>query len=451
MPEQAGPGAMFSRRSFLHGGLLAAGAVGLGAATAACGTAVGQGFAGGSVPGDTIDYWNLFSGGDGTRMAQMVSDYQADHPAVRINPVTLTWGDPYYTKLALATEGGHPPQVAVAHLSRLPGLAEAGLLRELGADELARHGIAPASFDPRALEKSHVGGRWYALPLDIHPFVLFYRTDFAARAGLLDAHGRPVGLDGVDGFLAAMRAAKRATGAYAASIGINGDTSSGWRFFSTLYGQLGGQMLAEDGRRVVFDDGRAEQALEVMRQLCVDQLVPTGIDYQGAIALFAAGRAAFHFNGEWEVTSFQKSGTPFDMARFPQLFPGAYAVNADSHALVLPRQSEDDPAHRELALDLCRGLLDATLTWAKGGHIPAWLPVRTSAAYRALKPQSNYADAAEGAYYNPTAWYTGSGSSFEQVLGDAVDQVLAGRATPGAAVATMRAGLDRMASTPSPL
>ena len=44
-----------------------------------------------------------------------------------------------------------------------------------------------------------------------------------------------------------------------------------------------------------------------------------------------------------------------------------------------------------MALTMIRTLLGQSLTWAEGGHIPAWLPVRDSAAYKKLKPQSNYA------------------------------------------------------------
>ena len=38
---------------------------------------------------------------------------------------------------------------------------------------------------------------------------------------------------------------------------------------------------------------------------------PTGIDYQGAIAMFANGQAGFHFQGEWEITTFQTAKMPF--------------------------------------------------------------------------------------------------------------------------------------------
>ena len=53
-----------------------------------------------------------------------------------------------------------------------------------------------------------------------------------------------------------------------------------------------------------------------------------------------------------------------------------------------------------MALTMIRTLLGQSLTWAEGGHIPAWLPVRDSAAYRKLKP------AVELLSRSPTTWST---------------------------------------------
>jgi multiple sugar transport system substrate-binding protein len=96
-------------------------------------------------------------------------------------------------------------------------------------------------------------------------------------------------------------------------------------------------------------------------------------------------------------------------------------------------------------------MLDQGITWGEGGHIPTWLPVQESAEYREIKPQSNYADVAESAVYDPPAWFSGSGSNFEAVTGSALGGVLAGRTTPEAAVEQMKRGVSKLARTASPL
>src|SRR5581483_3621279 len=65
----------------------------------------------GSSPTTDLTYWNLFTGGAGVRMVQMQSDFTKNHLNINLEADTLTWGDPYYTKLAMASAGGRPPDV----------------------------------------------------------------------------------------------------------------------------------------------------------------------------------------------------------------------------------------------------------------------------------------------------------------------------------------------------
>ncbi len=441
-----------SRRGLLRGAaaLAVAGAVGAGAS--GCGTAVGEGLSGAPETPGTLTFWNLFGGGDGTRMQQMEDAFRAAHPAVRLAPVTLSWGNPYYTKLALATIGRRPPDVAITHLSRLPTLAAASLLSPLRAADLGRHGLTADRFDPRAHQQAHHDGELYALPLDTHPFVLYYNPRVCEKAGLLDSSGALKPLDGADAFAAALRAGGRACGGYGAVMSITNDPSMCWRWWWTCYRQLGGGLLGADGTTVTLDEDKAVRAASYLRSLVRQGLMPGTLDQGGAISLFTTGKSAFMLDGEWDVTTVQSTKSPFGMVPVPRLFDEApYAVWADSHALVLPRSPDRQAGRLDLALTFVRSLLDNSYVWAEGGHIPAWLPTRDSDRYRRLKPESNYADATRGAAYDPPAWYSGAGSDLETVAGGAIGLLLGGAATPAAMVRDLRSGLRRLASRPSPL
>ena len=119
-----------SRRTLLRG----AGLLGLGGLLSGCGSAFVSGMAGTGPPGNTLSYWNLFGGGNGVRMLTMQQGYQKQHPGINLDAVTLAWGNPYYTKLSLATLGNRPPDVGISHLSRASILAHAGLLEPLHAE-----------------------------------------------------------------------------------------------------------------------------------------------------------------------------------------------------------------------------------------------------------------------------------------------------------------------------
>lgn len=440
-----------SRRQFLRtAALFGAG----GTALSGCGSFVASGLTGSEGDPRTVGYWNLFSGGDGVRMQEMLSAFAQQHPDLDVDAATLEWGSPFYTKVALATIGEQPPHVASAHLTRVTPLARAGLLQELHSADLAQYGLTPEKFVDRAWEQAHVDGKLYAIPLDTHPFVCFYNTDICEKAGLLDSSGELVPPRGRDGLVSALRAAKEAGAQWGGAVATIVDTSTSWRFFQTLYSQAGGRPLLEErGNRVTIDEDIAVDVLGFMRNLTIEeQLMPRDMDYGGAVAAFADGKAGFYFQGEWEISTFQDAGTPFSMTRFPHVYlERDYIVQADSHAFVLPVWPAADSRRLDAALTFVRGMLDESLTWAKGGHVPVWLPVQDSSAYRELEPQSNYADVARRAVYDPPAWYSGSGSEFEDAVGAAVSAVFSGESEPRAAVRAIRAELEGLADTPSPI
>jgi len=437
-----------ARRTLFRGALAGIGAAALGG----CSSPVAAGVVNTPLDPGTVQYWNLFGGGDGVRMQQMLDGYRKANPNIPLEAVTLTWGNPYYTKLALATVGAKPPNVAVSHLTRMTTMQEAGLLQELHPEDLARHGMSPEKFNKRAWEAGLVDGRIYAIPIDTHPWVLFYNTKICGQAGLLDGAGNLKPIQGPDAFTDALTKVKQVTGQYGATHGLIPDTATPWRFFQTLYSQLGGQVLADRGTKVVLDDAKAKQVLEFMRSLTVEKkLMPANIDYQGAIALFASGASGFHLNGEWEISTFQTAKMPFSMTLVPNVFGGQYAVQADSHTLVLPRRDGQTRQQLDQSLGFVKSLLDQSMTWAEGGHVPAWHPVAQSDAYKKLTPQSNYAAAADAAVYDPPGWFSGSGSNFEIVMGSAIGGVETGQLTPDAAIAQMRARLTALTNTPSPV
>jgi multiple sugar transport system substrate-binding protein len=442
------PGPGISRRSFLQGALVLTG----GLTVAGCGTPLGAGLVGSDVAPGTVDYWDLFGGGDGVRMQQMLDVFREEHPELGLQAVTLAWGNPYYTKLSLATLGDQPPDVAVSHLSRVPTFVAAGLLQELTPADLEAHGMTQDNFSERAWEGCQVDGKTYALPLDTHPFVLFYNTDICEQAGLLDGD-QLVSLDGPDQLVEALTKAKEVSGQWGAVCSLDADTATNWRLFQSFYSQLGGEVLAEDGTEVILDDDKALQVLDFLKSLSVDNaLMPSSVDYGGAVALFASGASGFYMQGEWEISTFQTAEMPFSMTLFPNVYGGSeYAVQADLHTLIVPKRSEDDQVRTDRALTFIRSLLDQSLTWAEGGHVPSWLPVQESTEYQDLQPQSNYAAAADAAVLDPPAWYSGSGSNFEIVMGSAIATVRAGQAEPEAAIEQMHNDLQVLADTAPPV
>ena len=111
-------------------------------------------------------------------------------------------------------------------------------------------------------------GKAYAIPLDTHPFVLFYNTKICKKAGLLgDGRASSRRSNGEKEFLDAMQRGQEGHRRQsAASSHPTTDTSTPWRMFQSLYSQLGGEMLADDGTEVVIDDAKARTCSTFMQQ-----------------------------------------------------------------------------------------------------------------------------------------------------------------------------------------
>ncbi len=179
--------------------------------------------------------------------------------------------------------------------------------------------------------------------------------------------------------------------------------------------------------------------------------MPANTDYAGSQTLMFTGKAAFYLQGEWEITTAQSiDGLKFGMVEVPTLFDKA-ACQGDSHTFVLPKKHRTE-AQLKRALGFVKAMMTESLTWAQGGHIPAYLPVLDSQAYKDLKPQSNYAGAGRhDVVYDAPAWYSGSGSNFENTVGAQIGLAQQGLATPAAALASARAQLQIYANTKNPL
>jgi len=434
-------------------GFMAAGLSTLALPLAGCGTTVAAGLAGSQLDPKTLIYWNLFGGGDGVRMQAMEAGYQKTHggPA-SLQATTFAWGNPYYSKLTLATVGDKPPDVAISHLTRAKPLADGGILDPITEEDLASVGLSSSDFNQAAWNSQRTNGKNIAIPLDTHPLVMFFNSDICKKAGLLQADGNLKPIQGMDQFEAALAAVSKATGGVAITVANVGDFATPWRFFQTLYSQHNGSTpyLANGGTKIGVDEGIAIDTLSRIQSWVKKGWLSQSLDYGTAESYLFSGKSGFYLEGEWEISTAEAvKGFKFGMVPVPQLYDKP-AAQADSHTFVLPRKDRT-PEQRKQAMGFIKSMLDQSLTWAKGGHIPAYLPTLHSTAYKNLEPQANYADAAKHAVYDAPAWYSGSGSTFESIAGAQIALVQQGAITPQGALKAISDQLQVYLRTPSPL
>lgn len=438
------PAGHVSRRRLLGYGLTGAGALLTTGSLAGCASPTAA-----AAP-SALRVWDLFQGGDGELMDKMIAAVSHGPDGFEVRRTILDWGTSYYTKLGVSAAGGRASDVAVLHLSRLAGYAPGGLLDPYDPDLLAEFGVTEHDFTAAVWKRAQHDGRLYAVPLDTHPFIVFYDRDVADRAGLLDADGALAPMKSPEALLAAGRALAKAGGGSGIVFGHVNDFAQNWRLFAALYAQTGHAFRLPDGGPAEIDTGSAVRVVELLQQLFDGRTNPKNLDYDGSVAAFVNGRAGMIMCGEWELPTLRASEVRLGAAPFPQVFERP-AVYADSHSFVLPHQAHPDPARRRQAHRYVASVVKQSLTWAEAGHIPAYLPVVEQPRHARLRPQSSYAAAAENVVLDPPNWFAGAASNFQLRMCQPLQSALLGDLSAKDAVRQMVRACDTLLRQPNPV
>ncbi|OAH09827.1 extracellular solute-binding protein [Streptomyces jeddahensis] len=427
---------------------LLAGLGGLGVAGSLAFAALGTGADALASSADTrVRYWNLFSGGDGANMIAMLNAFRKEHPGIAVKDSTLQWGNPFYTKLAMAAAGNRAPELGVMHLGRVAGFSPGRLLDPWDVDLLAKYGVRKEDFNPALWNRGVIDGKLYALPLDIHVQLCFYRKDVLKKADLLGDDGRIVPVTSTDEWFDVLKKAKAVQKKGLQTIGLwTNDQNFQWWFFVAFYTQLGGEWFNDARTEVLFDVDKATQVLEFFRQHVTDGYVipgaPTGEQFING--------APFTWEGNWSVPVFSGAKLDYGATPLPPVF-GKQATHAESHAFVLPHQAGRGGATNEAAHELAAYVVQHALQWAAGGHIPAYTPTLSTDAYKNLTPQNEYVSAMDHQATEPKVWFAGSTGVLAQDLGPTVVSSTMGSAKPAAVAQRMKAQLTKLLASKNPM
>src|ERR1700712_5825851 len=312
-----------TRMQLTRRGLLGAGLAAFAVpALAACSTPAAAGLTGAQLDPKTPIFWNLFGGGDGARMQQMEAGDRKTHGgSSSLQATVFAWGNPYYSKLTLATDGNKPPDVAVAHLTRAKLLAQGGVLDEITAEDLSSVGLSASDLDQKSWTTQRTNGKDIAIPLDTHPFVMFFNKDVCKQAGLVDSDGKLKPITGLADFEDALAAVSKVTKGTAITLANVNETATPWRMFLTLYSQFDGAKpyLGDDGKTITVDQDAAKQVLATLQKWTQKGWLNKGLDYAGSQTQMFTGKAGFYLQGEWEIATAQSiKGLKFGMVPVPQ-------------------------------------------------------------------------------------------------------------------------------------
>ena len=397
---------------------------------------------------EAVVWWDFLGGGDGVRMKQLITDFNKEHAdTIEIQPTTLEWGVPFYTKVQTSAAVGAGPDMMTYHLSRLPLGVTTGALSEITTEDLASVGLKASDYGDANFKAGQVDGKQYAVPFDIHSIVLYYNKDMLKAAGLLGDDGLPKGLDGADNFKAALKKLQAGGAQYGVSIhSAAGDSM--WRIFYSLLGQQDGVFL-KDGKFLDGDNlDKAIKATDVIKSWVAEGLAPASTEYPASIALFTGGKAAMHINGVWEVptmTDLKAKGQLFDWGavQLPTFFDHP-ATWADSHSFAIPNNvgKAMTPEKKHAVLEIIAWMNKHSTFWATAGHLPAYNPARDNDEFKAMQPNATYSKLADTAVFDPSSVLAGVASPVYEAAGNFLMPSINGEMDAKAAMEGMRDDLQ---------
>ena len=396
----------------------------------------------------TVVWWDFLAGGDGVRMKQLISDFNAAHQGeIKIDATTLEWGTPFYSKIQTSAAVGEAPDVMTYHASRIPLAVKQGILQEFTPQDWNTMGLGKDDYVAATWDAVTVDGKQYAVPLDTHPIVLYYNKDLLAKAGVLGDDGKLKGMDSREGFEATLQALKNS----GVKFPLGSVTADGNFMFRTIYslmGQQDGELMT--GNEFLAGDNaeRLQNALTVLQDWTKKGLQSTYTDYPATVALFTSGEAAMMINGVWEVptmTDLQKEDKLFEWGavELPVIFdhPSTYA---DSHTFAIPanKGKEMSPEKRAAVLEVISWISKNSLLWATAGHIPAYGPVTASAEYEAMEPNATYSSLTSNMIFDPKTPLAGVAGPIFDVMSTYFVPTLNGEMEPAKAVEEIKLGLE---------
>ncbi|MFB9329187.1 ABC transporter substrate-binding protein [Paenibacillus aurantiacus] len=343
-----------------------------------------------------ILFWTPFSGADGEFMKKIVEKYNSAQDTYKVKLVIQPNGE-YYKQLDVALSAGKErPDLAIMHVDQIPTYQNKGQLQPM--DDLAgAAGINKADYVEAPVNYETIDGKWYGIPLDIHPLVMYYNKDLFEKAGITAPPTNRAEFEA---------AVEKLTDKDKKIYGYALPTLWPQQFiFPTLVWQNGGELW--NGSDVAYNSPEAVEMVQWMRGLVDKGVSPANVQQDGENTLFLQGKNAIQFNGPWMKGQFDEAGIHYGVAPVPQIGKAKQAVYAGSHNFVVPKDVTDAAVIKGIG-DFLKYVSTNSMDWAASGQALASKPMLESADFQALEMQSNVAKSFDYVQFAPNVlnWAT---------------------------------------------
>ena len=245
----------------------------------------------------------------------MIAKFEKQNPDIDVEAIQLPYED-YLAQVSTMISDGETPDVGYFPGLQAPGWALEGKILDLSdlvkTDPMFSQALPETRY---YYGKDKIAGFNSA----VETVVLFYNKDLFDKAGLAYPPSDPEKAWTWDQFVDVSRKLTMdMQGLHPGDEGFDNSriqtygaafdkTYEGWTFYPFIFSN-GGQVINEDGTRLLLDSPESIQAIQNMADLMwVDHVTPTpeqDINLPGYVTMLQTGNLAMHISGQWSLIDY---------------------------------------------------------------------------------------------------------------------------------------------------
>ncbi|MDF8262951.1 ABC transporter substrate-binding protein [Luteipulveratus flavus] len=256
-----------------------------------------------------LTVWTGFTGGDRPGYDQIVKDFNASHPNVKVKMVVQPW-DTITQKLPSAWLTGSGPDIAAPSFDPnvIANYVKTGSVLPLTATGAGTTEINTDQIAPTLVKEYTYDGKLYAVPANYATLSLYYNKKMFAAAGITSPPSTVTEL---------LADAKKLTNPAKKQYGLvlaDNQTIQMWPILQWLQG---GDIVDAKNCSVLQSAAGQASLKPWADAVAKDKISPVGLTGASADALFSGGKAAMEMNGPWAAPGYKSAGIDLGVAKIP--------------------------------------------------------------------------------------------------------------------------------------
>ncbi|MDO7907682.1 extracellular solute-binding protein [Paenibacillus sp. JX-17] len=316
---------------------------------------------------NTITFWTPLTGDDGAYMDQLVKDYNATNPEIKVKHVVTS---DMYTKLSTVLNSGKGvPDLSIIHADRVPGYVKQGLIQPMTNVMKAQPELKQDNYLPQAWSVGNMDNTQYTIPLDIHSVVMYYNKDLLKKYNA--EHFLDDNVITLDEMMSLQ--GKLDKGDY-----VVNDALLSWVILSQIQNFNGD--IEENGKPAV-DTPVMKQAFEAVKKINdAGLMTPNGED---GYLMFQSGNVLFSTDGTWSSTAHAKvEGLNFGVTNVYSPSADKFTNRASSHLFAMLKNDKRTDEKEQGIASFLEFIRTHSIKWAEAGQIVASKNINESPEYQ---------------------------------------------------------------------